>query len=537
MAQEKARYIRQWYAASREDEDCLQPAREAFLEALSVFKAELTKDPQKATHGVSYTSLTDVENAVKDAQKQYEDHRKDGKARDRLKRFSQVVHYYGNVIEVFFQHHPEYVALAWGAMKSVFITFLNHEATVSALAQGLSQVATVLPRTELSLVLYPTERMKRAIAQLYAHIIRFLIRAKEWYDENKLKHLWHSISRPVELRFNGLISDIESLSATVDNLAMHGSRAELRDVHQKIEQGSNELAALQKEVMETKELIVSLKSFVAGAFVNTNSLLTDIQVSNIVQSLPNNDIPNPEISYQYNLMMRNRRLKQGIAPDKYPVLTPALRSWSHAPGPSLLLLPAAKTLRKQMRDLAVSLVDLIRQAKAPVLWALDSNAGGTTNSKLDSAVAVLRRLAEQAIALGLAHQTEATASMLHARFSRANKVEDMIHLLATCMRNIPVVYIVIDVDPEDIDAAERGLSLLTLAFFRLLQSPAENAPQLKMRVFMTVNEGAGDTIQQGGDTICQVQTIRSFNLGRQQPKGFRQRGVLNRRRGNLNGRR
>jgi hypothetical protein len=127
---------------------------------------------------------------------------------------------------------------------------------VSALVKGLSQIASVLPRTELSLVLYPTERMKRAIAQLYAQIIRFLIRAKEWYDEHKLKHLWHSISRPVELHFNELISEIESLSATVDNLAMHGSRAELRDVHQKIDQGNTELASLQKTVLEMKEMIV-----------------------------------------------------------------------------------------------------------------------------------------------------------------------------------------------------------------------------------------------------------------------------------------
>ncbi|KAH6608064.1 hypothetical protein Trco_004377, partial [Trichoderma cornu-damae] len=448
--------------------ECLQPAREAFLEALSVFGAELTGDARKAAHGVPYASLADVENAVRDAQKQYQERRKDGKARDRLRRFSEVVHHYGNVVEVFLQHHPEYVALAWGAMKFVFVTFLNHEATASALAKGLSQVASVLPRTELSLVLYPTERMKRAIAQLYAHIIRFLTRAKEWYDEHKLKHVWHSISRPVELRFAGLISDIESLSATVDNLAMHGSRAELRHVHQKIEQGSSELAALQKEVMETKELIVSLKSFVAGAFVNTNGLLTDIQVANVVQSLPNRSRSNQTLSYQYNLMMRNRRAKRGLAPGKYPMLTSALRSWSYASGPSLLLVPAAKAMRMQLRDLAVSLVDLVRQVGVPVLWALDSNANSTADNKLDSAEAVLRCLVEQAIALSLAKKTEAMAAMLHARFSRAGSPDDLVKLLASCVRDIPVVYIIIDANPEDMSEAEREMGLLRSALSKLL---------------------------------------------------------------------
>ena len=97
--------------------------------------------------------------------------------------------------------------------------------------------------------------MKRAVAQLYAHIIKFFLRAKAWYEEHWLKHLWHSIARPVELRFTGLVSDIESLSAAIDNLAMHGSHAEQRDMHQKVDFGNTELTALRGEVKEARELI------------------------------------------------------------------------------------------------------------------------------------------------------------------------------------------------------------------------------------------------------------------------------------------
>ena len=32
--------------------------------------------------------------------------------------------YYGNIFDVFAQHHPEYVALAWGAMKFLFVVSL-----------------------------------------------------------------------------------------------------------------------------------------------------------------------------------------------------------------------------------------------------------------------------------------------------------------------------------------------------------------------------------------------------------------------------
>ena len=34
--------------------------------------------------------------------------------------FSKRICYYDNVMDVLVQHHPEYISLAWGAMKLVF---------------------------------------------------------------------------------------------------------------------------------------------------------------------------------------------------------------------------------------------------------------------------------------------------------------------------------------------------------------------------------------------------------------------------------
>ena len=101
-------------------------------------------------------------------------------------------------MDVLVQHHPEYVALAWRAMKFVFVVshlnlrhggseidrhqaFLNHEAVISSLAKALSQIADALPRIDLSKTLYPTKRMQQAVIELYAHLIRFLIRSYDWY--------------------------------------------------------------------------------------------------------------------------------------------------------------------------------------------------------------------------------------------------------------------------------------------------------------------------------------------------------------------
>ena len=94
---------------------------------------------------------------------------------------------------------------------------------LSSLAKGLSKIAECLPRVDLVTVLYPTKRMKRAVADLYANAMRFLIRAQDWYREGKLLHALHSITRLVELRYKDLIEDIKECSINIDKLALAGS--------------------------------------------------------------------------------------------------------------------------------------------------------------------------------------------------------------------------------------------------------------------------------------------------------------------------
>lgn len=108
---------------------------------------------------------------------------------------------------------------------------VNQEKLLSRLSQGLCQIADVLPRLELTASLYPTERVKRAIVAMYAHVLKFLIRSLRWYQETKISHAIHSITRPAELRYNDLLEKISYLSRNVTDLALTSSHAELRDIH------------------------------------------------------------------------------------------------------------------------------------------------------------------------------------------------------------------------------------------------------------------------------------------------------------------
>jgi hypothetical protein len=67
-----------------------------------------------------HTSLADVQNTVEKAKKEYE--AKGHKRRTALRWLSNLslgIRHYSEALDMLAQHHPEYVALAWGAIKFV----------------------------------------------------------------------------------------------------------------------------------------------------------------------------------------------------------------------------------------------------------------------------------------------------------------------------------------------------------------------------------------------------------------------------------
>lgn len=114
-------------------------------------------------------------------------------------------------------------------------SLINHEKTTATLAKALSEIAENLPRMQLATVLYPTEKMEKSLRQLYVHILRFLVRAHDWYKEGTFKHIVHSITRPIELRYDDLLQNIAQSSRAIEQLASSGHHAEFRDMHNEID--------------------------------------------------------------------------------------------------------------------------------------------------------------------------------------------------------------------------------------------------------------------------------------------------------------
>jgi hypothetical protein len=97
----------------------------AYDEARRVFSTELNQDDCKQIWFNEKCTMHDVLKIVNDSKARYET-RHTSKARDWLKVFSSRVAHYGVILDVFVQHHPEYVSLAWGTMKFLFMVGVSH---------------------------------------------------------------------------------------------------------------------------------------------------------------------------------------------------------------------------------------------------------------------------------------------------------------------------------------------------------------------------------------------------------------------------
>lgn len=92
----------------------------AFTEGRQTFN-DMLCDRKKDKAWISdRASIKDVLQAVSDARDKYHAKRT-SKAWKWLTQLSARVNYYGSILDVMVQHHPEYAALAWGAMKVLFV--------------------------------------------------------------------------------------------------------------------------------------------------------------------------------------------------------------------------------------------------------------------------------------------------------------------------------------------------------------------------------------------------------------------------------
>lgn len=328
---------------------------------------------------------------------------------------------------------------------------LNHEEMTSTFAKALCRIADCLPRQELYLVLYPTKQMKQEVARLYAYLIQFLIKALKWYQEGIFKHIIHSFTQPVGIKYKDILESIEDCSRRIDQWAASSAQAELRDVHilqhkmySNLENAGSVVRRSAVSVDEIMRRIIDiapqLTTLISGQ-VNTCQRIFDLQLSQMLTIAANSSLQDPEISYRYGILRRNHIMQR--ASRSLPFLdSPKLKRWATSEESSLIVVKGPYSMRDQIRIIGINLIEAVQNAYIPIFWVLPNTI--QSGAEAITSIDVLKSLVQQAIRINKNFQNESTCALSCSRMQSAVRESDWFDILGSTFEGLSQIYIVFD---------------------------------------------------------------------------------------------
>ncbi|RDW73419.1 hypothetical protein BP6252_07326 [Coleophoma cylindrospora] len=446
-----------WYSNPYETRDTGAITRAAYEEATRIFFEDLNQDECNRIWLKDKCSMKDVLEAVEKAQVYYET-KHNSKARDWLKAFSSRVDYYGKVLDVLVQQHPEYISLAWGAMKFLFVAVIEHEEKTKQMSKALTEIGSILPVTILPLGLYPTPQMMETVAHLYAKIMKFLVKAIKWYKSSPVKHAFGAVLQPWALSYKDAKEEIWELSRQIDKMANMAAQAELRGVHEVVLRAENRAIRAEEQARTQMELLRELPATLLAAQASQIQKLIQLALENkslqqvvissqtefFLESKRNQiistcflELPTSGRSLGYCISVRDR---QRARPKLRLPEVSALAKWASDPSLTTLFLQSSSA--EVEKDFLVDLVSLIKASGVPVIWAL--RYSGYWKTRI-TPIDILRMLVVQALEINPQALSGPSPITLPSLREAAHDI-DWLRILNHALEGMSQVYVVIDAE-------------------------------------------------------------------------------------------
>lgn len=346
--------------------------------------------------------------------------------------------------------------------------------------------------------------MKDAVTSLYAYILRFLIRAHDWYNEGSFKHAYHSLTRPTELRYNDIVQQMTDVSRSIYELAVVGQQAELRDMHLAV-LTTNQKVDMTIALMQQMSAAVSrecsfrdayhvakltISAVQSTAMLDTNYRLSDLQYDRIIATLMVS-IPEPKATFEHHHSLRRQRLRSGtsltVANSFWQ--SPKMRNWSFTQDSALSIIHANFQARFVVRDLCVDILEQLKAANMPYLLVLkmpDPSQTSTTITISD----LIRYLVKQAIDIQRDLQSEKSMALSCAMFHDASTENEWFGLLQTVLSELGgLVHILIDLDILPREHSQSGDFSWIASFERFFADLESRGLETKIKVLF-VSYGA-----------------------------------------------
>ncbi|EJT78710.1 hypothetical protein GGTG_03808 [Gaeumannomyces tritici R3-111a-1] len=543
-------------------------ASDAFKAAKTHFEQSSSlSDQEKKLLGGS-SSIEDVQQIVASLVTKYESKSDSSKTRRWLQRTSETICHYGAALDVFVQQNPEYVSLVWGTFKLLFSSVVNHGETLKLLAKATSQIATRLPRIKMLSRLYATQHMREAIESLYSAILEFLLTAHSWVGESKLRHIYHSLTRPPKLQYASVLDKIVDCSNNIFELATLGSQVEVRAMHASQAQKLDGILSAQHAAKRERsshqdglaqiasrmeisgrnhenklDLIVSLlgahsldleqlllkaeaiRSLQTSAQLDTNQQLSGPQLEQILTAL-SPAFADPEQAYKHHLLLRKRRASgMGTRTSTNPFwLSPTLAQWSSSRGSSLAVIKGAFSSRPAILDFGTSVIQSLSASATPTLWVLPGAGKPASGSGMLTPTDLMKYLTYQALRLSsrarAAAPTEAHMALRHSHFCAAATAEEWFGVFERVISSIPGERVCLVVDmaavcnelaPGTTPGAFNFIQELHSRMVRSQDDGASRRGKTRVKVVLLVYEasGSGQLPKGVSDFVVPVKVTRS----------------------------
>lgn len=108
------------------------------------------------------------------------------KARDVWYAATEVTYEYVQMLDVMVGQAPEYVGLAYGAIKIILVAQINHEEVKQKVKSHLEQVQMKFKMIDHLTTYMPTSQLITLVAQAYGLFYRFLAKAVKYYTQSRL---------------------------------------------------------------------------------------------------------------------------------------------------------------------------------------------------------------------------------------------------------------------------------------------------------------------------------------------------------------
>lgn len=313
--------------------------------------------------------------------------------------------------------------------------------------------------------------MVKSVSILYAHIMRFLIRAWKFYHESKFMHAMHSVTRPAALRYDDLIKSIQRDAESIQRLVTTNSQKEIRSVHKEVGESRGKLemvitrqkmdsdawdclkgkvAALTEMLTEFRQTQAQANAAQAKSQLEMHASLSEIHSSQALLMLQS------QCSLDHKLVLQVASAEQSCyrhsRRTRAMVLwnSTKLREWDKLDSSCTILLKSTHRERVQIRGFCVGLIQEILKAQptfgrsAPkrfnlncriVLWVLGHR--GRTFSLIET----LKSLVYQAICFKFAagNVSPNEISLLVSRFRDAYFEEDYLQVLGNLLQEFKIV--------------------------------------------------------------------------------------------------